>query len=95
MGEVAERVHELGQLEKAKDLFDEGLKIASQFTDKTDFQRGMFAARLVLVDPPAAEAIARDFKRTPKKLESWVTWPSVWRRRTLISPSDCGGRPRG
>ena len=62
MGDVAERWLELGQSDKARALFAEALKIASQFTDKTDFQRGMFAARLARVDLPAAEAIARDFK---------------------------------
>ena len=62
MGDVAVRWLELGQSDKAKDLFAEALKIASQFTDKTDFQRGMFAARLARADLPAAEAIAGDFK---------------------------------
>ena len=36
--------------------------MANAFADKTDFQRGMFAAKLARVDLPAAEAIARDFK---------------------------------
>ena len=43
-------------------MFAEALKIANQVTDKTDIQRGMFAASLARVDLPAAEAIVRDFK---------------------------------
>ena len=60
MGEVAERWYELGEVDKAKALFAEGLQIASQFTDKTDFKRGRFAARLARVDLPAALAIAKE-----------------------------------
>jgi Carboxypeptidase regulatory-like domain len=62
LGDVALRLSELGQTDKAKALFAEGSKIASQLTDKTDFKRGIFAARLALVDLPAAEKLARDFK---------------------------------
>ncbi len=62
MGAVAERWYELGAVEKAKALFAEGLRAASQFTDKTSLRRGIFAAQLALVDLPAALAIARDFK---------------------------------
>ena len=61
MGEVAERWYELGEVDKAKALFAEGLQIARQFTDKTDFKRGLFAARLARVDLPAALAIVKDF----------------------------------
>jgi hypothetical protein len=61
IGEVAERWYELGEVGKAKTLFAEGLEIAKQFTDKTDFRRGLFAARLARVDLPAALAIAKDF----------------------------------
>jgi hypothetical protein len=62
MGEVAERWYTLGEVAKAKALFAEGLEIASRLTDKTDPRRGAFAARLARVDPPAALAIAKDFK---------------------------------
>jgi Carboxypeptidase regulatory-like domain len=61
MGEVAERWYELGEVQKAKALFAEGFKIAGQMTDKTEFKRGLFAARLARVDLPAALAIAKDF----------------------------------
>ncbi|HZW32785.1 MAG TPA: carboxypeptidase-like regulatory domain-containing protein, partial [Isosphaeraceae bacterium] len=67
MGDVAERWHELGQVEKAKALFAEGLRIASQMTDKTDYRRGDFAAQLALVDVPAALAIAKDFEGNPSR----------------------------
>ena len=37
------------------------LQIAAQMTEKTEFKRGLFAARLARVDLPAALAIAKDF----------------------------------
>jgi hypothetical protein len=61
MGEVAERWYELGQVDKARALFAEGLEIAGHVTDKTDFKRGKFAGRLARVNLPAALAIAKDF----------------------------------
>jgi hypothetical protein len=61
MGEVAEQWDELGEVAKARALFTEGLQIARQFADKTDIGRGAFAARLALVNPPAALEIANDF----------------------------------
>jgi Carboxypeptidase regulatory-like domain len=62
MGAIALRLCELGQIDKSKAIFADGLKIATGLTDKTDFKRGIFAARLARVDLPAAEAIAREFK---------------------------------
>lgn len=62
MGAMAERWYELGEVDKAKAFFAEGLRAANQFTDKTSFRRGIFAAQLAKVDLPAALAIARDFK---------------------------------
>ena len=93
MGEVALRLCELGQIDKAKTVFAEGLKIAAGLTDKTDFKRGIFAARLARVDLPAAEAIAREFKGAQTKAASWVTWPSSWPKRARPMPSGCGVRP--
>jgi len=61
VGEVAERWYELGEKEKAKALFAEGLQLANQVPNKTAQQRGRFAARLVRVDLPSALAIAREF----------------------------------
>ena len=46
MGEVAERWYELGEMEQARALFAEALQIARQMTEKTEFRRGGFAARL-------------------------------------------------
>jgi hypothetical protein len=60
MGEVAERWFELGEVDRAKALFAEGMQIARQFTDKTDFKRARFASRLARVDLPAALAIVKD-----------------------------------
>ena len=64
MGEVAERWFELGEVEKAKALFAETRQIAGQVTDKTEFRRGLFAARLARVDLPAALAIVKEFDGT-------------------------------
>ncbi len=61
MGDVAERWYELGEVERAKGLFAEGLELAGKMTDKVDTKRGWFAARLARVDLPAALTIARDF----------------------------------
>jgi hypothetical protein len=62
MGEVAERWWELGKVDTARALFAEGLQLANQFTDKTDFKRGRFACRLARVNLPAALAIVKDFE---------------------------------
>ena len=61
MGDVAERWYQLGEADKAKALFAEGLQIAGKLTDKADVKRGWFAARLARVDLSAALAIAKDF----------------------------------
>jgi len=61
MGEVAERWYELGERDKAKALFEEGLRPANQTPRKTDWRRGSFAARLARVDLPSALAIAKEF----------------------------------
>jgi hypothetical protein len=59
---VAERLSELGEVEKAKALFAEGLRLANQMTNKTGYQRAFFAAQLARVDASAAQAIAKEFK---------------------------------
>jgi hypothetical protein len=66
MGDVAEQWYDLGQVDKAKELFAEGLQIAGQVTDKTDSERGRFAARLARVDLPAALAITKDLDGMPQ-----------------------------
>ena len=62
IGEAAERLHELGEVEKARPLFAEGLRLANQMTNKKEYRRAYFAAQLALVDPAAALAIAKEFK---------------------------------
>jgi hypothetical protein len=62
LGHAAERLYELGEVEKSRTLFGEGVRIATQLPDKTEFRRGYFAAQLALVDAPAALAIAKDFE---------------------------------
>jgi hypothetical protein len=79
MGDVAERWYELGQVDKAKDLFADGLRLAGQLTDKTDIRRGWFAGRLACVDLPAALAIAKDFDgdRTQGRILAGIVFRSI------------------
>ena len=75
MGEVAERWYALGEKEKAKKLFAEGLRLSNQTPRKADFQelrRGRFAARLARVDLPSALAIAKQFPATGRESTGWV-----------------------
>ena len=62
IGEAAERLHELGEVEKARPLFAEGLRLANQMTNKKEYRRAYFAAQLAPIDPAAALAIAKEFK---------------------------------
>jgi hypothetical protein len=62
MGDAAERMHEQGEVDKARAIFAEGLRLANQMTDKTNSRRASFAAQLALVDSPAALAIANEYK---------------------------------
>ncbi len=61
LAEVAERLFERGEIERAKSLFAEGLSIAKELIDQKDFNRALFAARLARVDLPAALQIAKNF----------------------------------
>ena len=61
LAEVAERLFERGEIERAKSLFADGLSIVKELIDKKDFNRALFAARLARVDLPAALQIAKDF----------------------------------
>lgn len=58
LAEVAERWHELGEGEKAKGLFAEGIRLGKDIPPR----RALFAARLAHVDLPAALAIAKELK---------------------------------
>ena len=62
IGEAAERLHELGEVEKARPLFAEGFHLANQMTNKKEYRRAHFAAQLAAIDPAAALAIAKEFK---------------------------------
>ncbi len=62
IGEAAEQLSELGEAEKAKALFAEGLRLANQMTNNKDSRRAYFASQLAAIDAPAALAIAREFK---------------------------------
>ena len=72
LGVVAERYFELRKVETAKTLFAEGVRLASQLTDKTDSRRGRFAACLARVDLPAALAIASEFPASGRDSKSSV-----------------------
>jgi hypothetical protein len=62
IGQTAEELYELGEVEKAKALFAEGLRLANQMTDKKEYRRAYFAAQLAVVDAPGALAIAKEFQ---------------------------------
>jgi hypothetical protein len=62
IGEAAEQLHELGEVEKARPLFAEGLRLADQTTNKKEYDRAYFAAQLAPIEPTAALAIAKEFK---------------------------------
>jgi Carboxypeptidase regulatory-like domain len=62
IGGGAERLYELGEVERAKVLFAEGLQLANQIKVGNVYPRAYFAAQLARVDPPAALAIAKEFK---------------------------------
>ncbi len=62
LGDAAERLYKLGEVDKARVLFAEGLRLANQMTDKKVYVRAAFAAQLSLVDSPAALAIAKELK---------------------------------
>ena len=74
MARVAERYYDLGEKERAKTLFAEGLRIANQLPDKTNRVRGTFAARIARVDLPAALAIAKVFPSTGLYTADWVLY---------------------
>ncbi len=57
LGDIAERLIEIGDIDRAKPLFDEGLKIAENLPENERLFAGLFAARLARVDYPAARKI--------------------------------------
>jgi hypothetical protein len=57
-------LHELGEVEKARPLFAEGLRLANEITNKKEYHRALFAAQLAPIEPTAALAIAKEFKGT-------------------------------
>ncbi|HKI19699.1 MAG TPA: carboxypeptidase regulatory-like domain-containing protein [Isosphaeraceae bacterium] len=61
LGEVAVRLYELGEVDKAKALFAEGVRLARQLKDKS-LQSSSFAGRLARVDLPEALALAKPLK---------------------------------
>src|SRR5262249_27241823 len=84
LGDGAERLNVLGEVEKARDLFAEGLRLANQMTDKTEYQRAAFAAQLAAVDAPAALAIAREFQGVRMGGSVRVVMPL-----RQLDPADC------
>jgi hypothetical protein len=63
LGDVAERWYVLGEVEKARTLFAEGLRVAMRVPDKHETDdRAYFATQIAPVDPEAALAMAREWK---------------------------------
>jgi Carboxypeptidase regulatory-like domain len=58
LGELAGRLLELGEIQKAKEVFAEGLRRAKQFKESSS-RRGSFAGLLARVDLPGAMELAR------------------------------------
>jgi hypothetical protein len=58
LGEIAVRLLELGEIEKARELFADGRRRAMEFPDRS-FKRRSFAALLARVDSPGALALAK------------------------------------
>jgi hypothetical protein len=86
LGDVAERWYNLGEVEKARALFAEGVKIAAQMPDKKKSERAYFAVQLAVVDPEAALAIARDFKG----VRVGGSWKTVWGLEVIARDSSDG-----
>ncbi len=61
LGGVAEQYDKLGEHEKAKPLFIEGIRLVNTAIGKNEGMRGVFAGQLVRFDLTQALAVARDF----------------------------------
>ncbi len=91
MGEVADRLYDLGEKEKAKAFFDEGLKRANEDINKTSPQsaRLVLAARCCVVDLlsppwPSPRRISRRRSQDSRKPDLENIKPSTWPR--IIPP---------
>jgi hypothetical protein len=80
-GEVAERLYELGEADRARALFAEGKALAEAMADKTALIRGLFAARLARVDLPAALAMIGQLK-DPERRQEYLA-AAAWRVATV------------
>ena len=63
LGGVAEQYDKLGEHEKAKPLFNEGIHRVNTAIGKNDGMRGVFAGQLVPFDLTQALAVTRDLRR--------------------------------
>jgi hypothetical protein len=72
LGEAAERWYELGEKEKAKALFADGLRLANEMRGKPNSLRGSFAAGLARVDLSSGLAIAKEFPDSRPYPVGWV-----------------------
>ena len=87
ISDVGEQWYKLGQLEKSRTLFAEGLRVTGQMPEKKKYKRAYFASRLVLVNPDAAREIARDFKGVrPGRRAAGRRWPPADGTRPLRWP---------
>ena len=92
MGEVAERWFELGEKEKAKALFAEGLRLANQIPAKAELlarqiRRAAGSGRPA-VGPGHRQGIPRAVVPILKAGSSGTS-PSAWPRRIPPKPNEC------
>jgi hypothetical protein len=80
-GEVAARLYELGEADRARALFAEGKGLAEAMADKADPIRGVFGARLARVDLPAALAMIGQLTDPERRQEYLGT--AAWRVATV------------
>ena len=96
LGGVAEQYDKLGEHEKAKPLFNEGIHLVNTAIGKNDGMRGVFAGQLVPFDLTQALAVTRDLRRPGaiRRFGSCARSRSSWLRTGPGKPSaSCGRSP--
>jgi hypothetical protein len=84
VGDAAEAFYHLGEVERARALFAEGLRLANQMTEKTTYRRAAFASQLAAVDAPGALGIAKEFRGARVGGASKVVLPIRY-----LDPAEC------
>ena len=70
LGDIAERLVEAGEIERARPLFEEGRAIAEKLPENLDLSAGLFAARLASIDYPAVMKIVASIPNSIKRKKS-------------------------